>query len=246
MSISEAVLFVASNSRASIHCLNFVHTNRIPVVVVRLDSEETRRAAASGRYFQITSVPTMMITYEDGNTQLFLGAPKIIQWLETYIRSQIEAQTRVQKEEEEVERARIDNMYGPVDNIPTNVRAPIIDEGDDMNFSNVEEEGSEDEPEFIPEPKPKAKSKAKTPAKSKAKKKAPKKKEPVVFEEDEPEFIDQETAARSEAKKKINHANSSKSKPLKSKMKDIYSAAKQMEMDMKSTLGYEEKDLPHF
>lgn len=56
----------------------------------------------------------------------------------------------------------------------------------------------------------------------------------------------QENPGLKEAKEKLNKASSSKSKPRDTKMKNVYAAAKQMQADMESSLGYKEEDLPHY
>jgi len=56
------------------------------VKVVRLDTKEARNRAMNGKNFQIKTVPALMILYEDGNMQLFVGREKIMYWLQQSIR----------------------------------------------------------------------------------------------------------------------------------------------------------------
>lgn len=139
MSISEILLFVATNSKASGPCVNFVMQNKLPIQFVRLDTEESRHTAANGRFFQITSVPTMAVFYEDGNTQLFTGTQKIIQWLTAMIKASA-ASSRASAAASTPEEPP--NMYGPsnggarrslVPLIPRSSKTPQIDEGEDLN-----------------------------------------------------------------------------------------------------------------
>lgn len=342
MSISEAILFVATNSKSCVSCLNFVVQNRVPIQIVRLDTQEMRSIAANGKYFQINSVPTMVIVYQDGNTQLFLGAPKILQWLASSIKSgKPAAKAKPASPARASARAsarsfspgfspgsgltRIDrgtNMYSDEAQTPhapgSYDRDEYEDDPDGYNDQNqydrdaydrgsYEEDNEpvhqprraviieEDEPPMAPQrPKP-----------GYAARSAPSKKvnKPVVVEEDDapldapldasfgaPEssspretLLDEDdmpppspvktrkpkvskSAKKSKgrrkkkgdvddteenpglvlAKEKINRAASAKSRPLSSKMKDLYNAAKQMEEDRTSSLGYKESDLPRF
>ena len=81
MSIGEVLLFISSASKASVPCVNALRQYQLPIGVLRLDTEESRSKAASGKYFQITAVPTLVVVYNDGNVQLFLGAEKVLQWM---------------------------------------------------------------------------------------------------------------------------------------------------------------------
>lgn len=81
MSISEAVLFAASNSRASMQTAAMIRGAGLPIEIVFLDSVKARQIVATGKHFKITAVPTLVVVYADGNLQLFIGAPKIAQWL---------------------------------------------------------------------------------------------------------------------------------------------------------------------
>ncbi len=63
--------------------MQFVKKYRMPVRVVRLDTEYSRKLVQSGRHFQIKSVPSLVINYADGNMQLFIGSDKILQILTT-------------------------------------------------------------------------------------------------------------------------------------------------------------------
>ncbi len=226
----------------------------MPMQVVRLDTESSRKAAANGKFFQITTVPTMVIMYEDGNTQLFLGAPKIIQWLTAMIKS---ASAGARKEQQ-APRQEQQNMYGPISDSYPRPRRQVIDEGEDMDATPIPIEEEDDLPppppqrrpaqrkapvvveEDYPEEEPEEEEPQEKP-KSKKKSKAKSRRKPVVVEED-----DSVAAKRRMAKDKLNKAASTKSKPLSSRMKDVYSVAKQMEADMKNSLGYKEEELPHY
>ena len=276
MSISEIILFVASNSKASVPCIQFVSKNRIPIQIVRLDTEQARDTAANGKFFQVTSVPTLTTFYEDGNVQLFTGAQKIIQWLTAMLKSKATAAREHERPPQPREEA---NMYGPSNggarrSLVSPVRKHTVDEGDDLDSPPerrrapprpqaprvyVPEDDSppeilEDEPEVEveieePEPEPirKPKAKPRKVPKSDAKpKRKPRTKKAPVEEPEDLEFLDEDADPRKIAREKLNAVASAKSKPPPSRMKNVYNLAKQMEQDRDSSLGYKEEDLPHF
>lgn len=81
MSIANVILFCSSSSPASMPCLKFIKEHNIPVSVVRLDTLESRERAAKGKFIQISSVPTLVVVYQDNNVQQFIGQDKVIKWL---------------------------------------------------------------------------------------------------------------------------------------------------------------------
>ncbi len=87
MSIQDVVLFVSSISQACILPVQFIQENRFPAKLVRLDTIIDRQAAANGKYIQIHIVPTLLITYSDGNIQLFAGQEKVLMWLQQAFKS---------------------------------------------------------------------------------------------------------------------------------------------------------------
>jgi len=249
-SISEATLFISTNSRASLEALNFVRKYQLPFQIVRLDTTESREQAANGKHFQILSVPTMVILYEDGNTQLFLGYTKITQWLTALLKSKKESEARehsqnmYEPQTEYIPQERYERDPQPLshkvparpstlkvrrdageDTRKTVAKEIQVDTGEDIMIE--EEPQIEFEPEehvVIEKPKGRRKKNKKT-----------------QEEEAEDEFNPVKMA-----KDKLNKAASLKSKPQSSKMKSVYNTAKQMEIDAKASLGYKEEDLPHF
>lgn len=81
MSISKIVCFVSTVSTACRPVIEFCKQNAAPVIFVRLDTTESRQAALQGDPIVVTSVPTLIVEYEDGNYQQFQTAQKIIAWL---------------------------------------------------------------------------------------------------------------------------------------------------------------------
>ena len=88
MSVQNLVLFVSSNSKECVDPMRFITHYRMPINVVRLDSAYDRQRAAPGKFFQIHSVPTLVVIYQDGNTQLFVGKEKILTWLQNLVNRQ--------------------------------------------------------------------------------------------------------------------------------------------------------------
>lgn len=78
MSITEVVLFISSVSKECIPCVAFIVKTKLPVSIIRLDTEEARKKAMTGPFFAITNVPTLLLSYADGNMQLFQGRDKIM------------------------------------------------------------------------------------------------------------------------------------------------------------------------
>jgi hypothetical protein len=85
MSIKDIILFCSTTSQASIPCLKFIQQHRLPVKVVRLDTQELRDRASRGKYFQVVTVPNLVVLYNDNNLQQFVGRDKIIRWFTNII-----------------------------------------------------------------------------------------------------------------------------------------------------------------
>ena len=158
MAVADLILFVASNSRPSLHTLSVVERMRIPVNVVKLDTAEARQTAMKGKYFQITNVPTLVVIYADGNLQLFVGAPKINQWI-----GMLRGEEGGGSREEAPEAAREEEHQEPPPKPQR--RTPVIE--------TMPEEEDEETPEPVEGKKKRVKSKKKRP--------------PVSFEAEEPE-----------------------------------------------------------
>jgi len=79
--IDEVILFCSSVSQACIPVIQMIQQYQLPVKLVRLDTASFREAAKNGPYFQIKNVPTLIVTYRDGNLRQFVGQPKTLEWL---------------------------------------------------------------------------------------------------------------------------------------------------------------------
>jgi len=80
MSISDVVLFYSKFSTECKDCVIFVQQTKLPVALIALDTKESRDHALNGSLIQIKNVPSMIVSYEDGNVQLYVGKPKIMGW----------------------------------------------------------------------------------------------------------------------------------------------------------------------
>lgn len=77
--IGDLVLFVSSTSEPCKYVLQRAQPlMQGGMVVIRLDTHEHRRQAMSGKKFVITSVPTLVVVYQDGGTQLYVGIDHIL------------------------------------------------------------------------------------------------------------------------------------------------------------------------
>lgn len=79
--IDQVILFCSSVSQACIPVVQMIQQYQLPVKLVRLDTVAYREAAKNGPHFQIKNVPTLVVTYRDGNLRQFVGQPKILEWL---------------------------------------------------------------------------------------------------------------------------------------------------------------------
>ena len=80
MSIADVVLFYSKFSPECKDCVNFVHQSKLPVILIALDTKESREYASNGSLIQIKNVPSMVVSYTDGNVQLYVGKQKIMGW----------------------------------------------------------------------------------------------------------------------------------------------------------------------
>lgn len=255
MSIHDVVLFVSSMSQVCISPVQFIKQHNLPVRLVRLDTPGDRQAAQNGKYFQIHAVPTLLVTYSDGNIQLFAGQEKILLWLQQALASR---QPSV--------------ISPPVGSTPPNPRhvTTLIEDDDSYeepsSKTRVSSKFDDQPPAKGKKPRKKPRKKTNTEEQTLEPKKSgglyggkprrsQKKSPPVQFTEDSEEdsndegdivFInDTVKQPRSIPPPQTSGlitgpASNSKSK---SQMTSLYDIAKQMEKDRQHTLGYREDDL---
>lgn len=85
--INGIVLFVSTASSACVDVMKYVMNTQLNVNVVRLDTQEDRRRALTGKYVKVESVPTMIVVYRDDTIQSFSGADKILRWMDHVVNS---------------------------------------------------------------------------------------------------------------------------------------------------------------
>jgi hypothetical protein len=103
MSIQTVILFISSTSESCKPVVKFVVQNEIPVKIIRLDTAEDRKNAMNGKYFQLQSVPTLLVMYTDDNIQLFVGKEKIISWFDQISQKRKKQADRTEEESSEEE-----------------------------------------------------------------------------------------------------------------------------------------------
>lgn len=217
MSINNIILFSSKFSEASKHCEEIIHHNRLHIPIIRLDTKKTRDRALNGKFFQIPVVPTLLVTYQDGNTQLFVGYQKIVMWVQNL--TERNSQQHQKPKEEEI---------------------PFPEENEFINYE-IEEPPCKDVSSKLKMTN--AESYQKLKKKKKKKKKPPVRFEEDndidYFEEIEPQPI---SLPKPKSKKKNSLKNQNQNVASK-RMSDITSMAKQMEKQRLESLGYDDKKL---
>lgn len=112
-SISNVILFVCSNSNASIEPLKLVRYYNIPLQIVKLDTQKARNKAKKGKYFQINSVPSLVVIYQDGTLQMFIGKEKIVNWIQQLVSSKINEPTQDYNQNDEYQETRLEGYTKP-------------------------------------------------------------------------------------------------------------------------------------
>lgn len=97
-SVVEIVLFISTQSRASMECAKFVDSLNVNIPLVRLDSQEARDIASQGN-LKISAVPTLVATYNDGTIQAFVGTNKIGIWLKNLLMASRQGQQHAPTQE---------------------------------------------------------------------------------------------------------------------------------------------------
>jgi hypothetical protein len=85
--ISEVVLFYSKFSKECKECVDVIQNYKVPVGLIPLDTVVDREAAMNGSVIQIKNVPSLVVTYTDGKTQLYVGSDKILKWLSIILKS---------------------------------------------------------------------------------------------------------------------------------------------------------------
>jgi hypothetical protein len=115
MSIDNIIIFISSASQKCTVPIKYASKYKLQIRWVRLDTEESRNMARNGKYFQITSVPTMIINYTDSNIQMFIGVEKIMKILQNLVR----------------------HLHNPERNARDPLRGPRTDEDDKTNLTGI-------------------------------------------------------------------------------------------------------------
>lgn len=84
--IEEIIFFYSSYSSHCHNAKNFIEKNNIPVNLILVDNPEIRKAMKNMK-FEIDSVPSILVNYSDGNSELYKGN-KVILWFEQLLEQQ--------------------------------------------------------------------------------------------------------------------------------------------------------------
>lgn len=82
MLTKDIVLFTSEKSKICQSCINAISGTTLPVKLFSIDSKVARDKVTRGKHFKIRVVPTLFITFADGNMQLYEGVNKIVRWFE--------------------------------------------------------------------------------------------------------------------------------------------------------------------
>lgn len=230
MEISEVILFYSKFSRESVPCVKFIQANRMPVIIIGLDSPEARQKAMTGQTFQIKNVPTLVVSYTNGETQLYVGSPKIMGWFQKILNKDDGGNKREKKTS-----SRFDD--------------------DSEEENNSDEENSEEETVIEPPKKSKLKSSSlekQSESKKHVKKSKKKRKDNKVelimdYDENSGNNNGNNNVNNSSNNKKSQKLNTqisglSTSRPSeKSSNSNVMNMARQMEMERDRTLGYKDE-----
>ncbi len=97
MSVTKAILFYSTVSKACIPCTKFIQQHNLPIQTIALDTKKIRDLVARAKNFRITAVPTLMVVYDDDDIQLFVGGGKIMDWLNKAISNDEESRIPARK-----------------------------------------------------------------------------------------------------------------------------------------------------
>lgn len=235
MSIHDIVLFVSSTSKLCVPPVHFIRQSNINMGVrlVRLDTLADRQNAMKGQYFQIHSVPTLLVTYTDGNLQQFIGQEKVMQWLKQLLSKmntppQPQENVNVQHVPPKPKRRkprkprrrkrRISNDQNVPKHTSKRRNKPVKFEEPEDDYNSSGESEEETEIEFLDEPPPSQQ------IQPSGGNKYPQRPPP-------PPTGGLMVGSRANNKKKVQSTN-------------LMALVKQMKNDRKNTLGYREEDLP--
>lgn len=82
--IEQIILFISTTSQKSMICHQAAQKYNIPLEIVRLDTIEAREKIKNGEYIRISSVPSLVIIYSDGDVEALIYLEKILQWFDYY------------------------------------------------------------------------------------------------------------------------------------------------------------------
>lgn len=235
MSINEFIYFYSSKSPKSMECLKYLISNKIPINPIKLDTAKDRSIAKNGKYFQIVAVPSLVIIFGDGNLQLLVGQQKIVLYIKNLITSM--------RQQAMIDESNQHQPHETQEDYPTSIDYPSTNHSPKTKTSRRKKKSSRKK-------KPKSSSKSSKSSSSSSSSSS----KPIDFTNDEEDDSDEIVFIEEDDKpsrKPIQYSmnkkgNGTKGNDKPSRMNDLIEAAKQMQKDRKSTLGYDEDNLPKF
>ena len=163
--VHEIIFFHNSQSMLCGQLHQYLKTQNIPALYFNVNSKEVAKKLKSGKYFKVTKVPTLVVSFKDGNVKKFEGK-ECFQWLEHATSS-----SRQQQSEEAYSSDEEDEMLGSdsEDDIPSedaefledlnqksNIpRGRIMADGDKIDVSAVAQRADQERSELEEDMNPK-------------------------------------------------------------------------------------------
>jgi hypothetical protein len=85
--IYDVILFYSKHSEYCKQCISVIIKYELPVKMIPLDTEEDRKNVQNHTTIQIKNVPSLLVVYSNNQLQLYVGAPKIIDWLRNLVQN---------------------------------------------------------------------------------------------------------------------------------------------------------------
>lgn len=80
ISVAEVILFYSKFSKECAPCIQYIINNKLPIILIPLDDQDSRNKVFNGSTLQITKVPTLLVSYTNNDVQLYVGSQKILSW----------------------------------------------------------------------------------------------------------------------------------------------------------------------
>ena len=85
--IYDVVLFTSKYSNKCQRCEQFIKHHNLRINNISIDTKEAKEYVMSASNIKITHIPTIVVYYQDGTTQVYITEQKILMWLQNLINS---------------------------------------------------------------------------------------------------------------------------------------------------------------